>query len=49
MLKKRFSIMQSKLNFDSIGVNSKKLKYYYNQKGAKCFFDYSKHEKFKIS
>lgn len=38
MLKKRFSIMQSKLNIDSIGVNSKKLKYYYNQKRSKVFF-----------
>lgn len=44
MLKKRFSIMQNKLNIDPIDVDSKKSEYYYNQKGAKCFFDYNKHD-----
>lgn len=30
MLKERFLIMQSNLNIDSIDVNPKELKYYYN-------------------
>ena len=49
MLKERLTIIQSKLKIDPIDVNPKESEYYYNQRGAKCFFDYNKQEELKIS
>ncbi len=48
MLKERFSLMKSKLKFDPVDVDPKEKDFYYNQKGAKCFFDFSKHEELTI-
>lgn len=49
MLKERFSIMASKLKIDPIDTDPKESDFFYNQRGAKCFFDFSKQEKLIIS
>ena len=49
MLKERFSIMTSKLKIDPTDTDMKESEFYYNQRGAKCYFDFSRQEKLKIS
>lgn len=48
MLRNRFIMIQNKLKIDSIDVNPNESEYYYNQRGAKCFFDYNEQEELKI-
>lgn len=48
-LKERHTFLQNKLPIEPINKGFENSDFYYNQRGAKCFYDYSKHEVLLIS
>ena len=48
-LKERHILLQNKLPIDSINKDFENSDFYYNQRGAKCFYDYRKREVLSIS
>lgn len=48
MLSRRFGLMNHKIKIEPINQDSRDSNFYYNQKGAKCFFDYNKHKELPI-
>ena len=48
MLQERFQLLRNKLKIEPVNASPIKSEFYLNQKGAKCYFDYSKHEELEI-
>lgn len=48
MLQERFNLFRNKLKIDPLDANLKESEFYYNQRGAKCYFDYKRHKELKI-